>query len=253
VRGAVLAGTYADVLSELGRLTAPPTAVIILFTQATGMEAFLDAWQARFPGVPVIGGGAARQAGEDRGAVLPPAGEVTVLLVQEGAWRVDSLNVHEPVGEVVDCRTSGPRTITHVRDSAGTWEPAAPWFRAWQALYDLEPVDCEALTVSDLSGRNLHVTVDGACLHTGADLPADGRLQTRQVARADVATRLTAFCAEPGALVFGCAGLRSLLDAPLPVAPGTLVGFLFGEVVMLDGRAQFGNLMAARLTPAMSC
>ena len=66
-------------------------------------------------------------------------------------------------------------------------------------------------------------------------------------AGAGVARRLAAFCAEPNALVFGCAGLRSLLDAPLPVAPGTLVGFMFGELVTLDGRPQFGNLMAARL------
>jgi hypothetical protein len=49
--------------------------------------------------------------------------------------------------------------------------------------------------------------------------------------------------------VFGCAGLRSLLDAPLPVAPGTRAGFMFGELVTLAGRPRFGNLMAARLTP----
>jgi hypothetical protein len=32
-----------------------------------------------------------------------------------------------------------------------------------------------------------------------------------------------------------------------PVAPGTLVGFMFGELVTEAGRPQFGNLMAARL------
>lgn len=247
--GDVLTGTYAAVMATLAQITRPPTAAIVLFTQATGMEGFLDAWQARFPSVPVIGGGAARQDGEARGAVLPSAEDVAVLLVHAGAWRVDSLNLHEPVGEMVAFRTAGPRTITQVRDAAGAWEPAAAWFRAWQVLSDLAPDDCESLTLSDTVGRNLHVTVDGACLHTGADLPADGRLQVRQVARPEVAARLTAFCAVPGALVFGCAGLRGLLDAPLPVGPGTLAGFMFGELVTLDGHPQFGNLMVARLTP----
>ncbi len=49
------------------------------------------------------------------------------------------------------------------------------------------------------------------------------------------------------ALVFGCAGLRSLLDAPLTVGEGTLTGFMFGELVTFDARPQFGNLMAVRL------
>jgi len=48
---------------------------------------------------------------------------------------------------------------------------------------------------------------------------------------------------------FGCAGLRELLDVPLPVAAGTLVGFMFSELVTLVDRPQFGNLMAARLVP----
>ena len=53
-------------------------------------------------------------------------------------------------------------------------------------------------------------------------------------------------------IAFGCAGLRSLFEAPLPVASGTLVGFMFGELVTLGGCPQFGNLMAARLTPLSS-
>ena len=93
----------------------------------------------------------------------------------------------------------------------------------------------------------MHVSFDGERLHTGANLPADRRLVLRTVSRSEAARRLAAFCAEPNALVFGCAGLRSLLDAPLAVGEGTLTGFMFGELVTLDGGPQFGNLMAARL------
>lgn len=57
------------------------------------------------------------------------------------------------------------------------------------------------------------------------------------------------FCGEPNAAVFGCAGLRSLLDAPLEPGPGSVAGFMFGELVTLAGQPQFGNLMAVRLLP----
>jgi hypothetical protein len=248
LRGEVLAGTYAAVLVRLGQLAWKPAAAIVLFAHVSGMEAFLEPWQELLPGVPVAGGGAALRAGQSRGELLPATEDVAVLLIAEGVWRAESLNVHDPVGETVEFLADGPRTITQVRETpVDGWQPAAPFFRAWQTACDRAAGDCESITFSDVSGRNVHVSFDGERLHTGADLPADGRLALRTVSRAEAARRLAAFCAEPNALVFGCAGLRSLFDAPLPIGSGTLVGFMFGELVTRAGRPQFGNLMAARL------
>jgi hypothetical protein len=246
--GTTCAGNFADVLAQLERVTAKPAAAIVLFAHGTGVDAFLERWQKLLPGVPVAGGGAALGAGQARGELLPAAEDVAVLLIAEGVWRAESLNVHDPVGETVEFRADGPRTITQVRETpADGWQPAAPFFRAWQTACDRAAGDCESITFSDVSGRNVHVSFDGERLHTGADLPADGRLVLRTVTRPEAARRLAAFCSEPNALVFGCAGLRSLLDSPLLVGSGTLVGFMFGELVTLDNRPQFGNLMAVRL------
>ena len=156
-------------------------------------------------------------------------------------------NVHDLAGVAVEFRADGPRTITHLRAADGAWQPAAALFRARQTACDRAVSDCESITLSDLRGRNIHASFAGERLHTGADLPEGGWLELRTVSRTDAAKRLAAFCAVPDALVFGCAGLRGLLHAPLPVAPGTLVGFMFGELVTLAGRPQFGNLMAVKL------
>lgn len=246
VPGESLAGTYDEVWSQLDRVAWRPAAALILFSHAKGIETFLEKWNVRFAGVPVAGGGAALGAGQSVGELLPAAADVTVLLIQGGRWRAETINVHDRTGQAFEFRSSGPRTITHLRDR-DAWTPAATGFRVLQAAHGRAATDCESLTLCDAGGRNVHCRFDGEVLHTGADLPADGRLECRAVSRADVARRLTEFCAVPNALVFGCAGLRSLLDVPLQVAAGSLVGFMFGELVTLDGRPQFGNLMAVRL------
>jgi hypothetical protein len=248
--GKLVAGTYAEVLRAFADLSFKPAAAIVLFAHGAGVEAFLEDFQKQFPCVPVAGGGAALGAGQSVGELLPQAADVAVLLIRDGQWRVDTLNVHDRTGRIFEFRAAGPRTISHLREEKdGDWLPAATVFRALQVEYRRAEADCESLTLCDTNGRNVHCRFDGEVLHTGADLPVDGRLELRTVSRAVAATRLAAFCAVPNTLVFGCAGLRGLLDVPLPVAPGTLVGFMFGELVTLAGHPQFGNLMAARLSP----
>jgi len=241
-----VSGTYAAAWERLDRVAWRPAAALLLFSHAQGIETFLERWNVRFPGVPVAGGGAALGAGQTAGELLPAAPDVAVLLIRGGRWRAETLNVHDRTGRIFEFRAAGPRAIAQLREN-GEWLPAATVFRALQAAYGRAETDCESLTLCDTAGRNVHCRFDGEFLRTGADLPADGRMECRLVSRADVARRLAEFCAVSGALVFGCAGLRSLLDAPLPVAPGTLAGFMFGELVTVDGRPQFGNLMAARL------
>ena len=244
--GESLAGAYAEVWSQLDRVAWRPAAALILFSHARGIEAFLQRWHEQFVDVPVAGGGAALGVGETSGELAPVAADVAVLLIRGGQWRAETLNVHDRTGHVFEFRADGPRTITHLRAS-GEWSPAADVCRALQAAHGRAATDCESLTFGDAGGRNIHCRFDGGRLRTGADLPAGGRLELRTVSRADAARRLAGFCAVPDALVFCCAGLRGLLEAPLPVGPGTLAGFMFGELVTLASRPQFGNLMASRL------
>jgi len=246
--GEVVAGSYADVLEQLRHLSFVPQAAIILFSEGTGAENFLQEWQKLFPAVPVAGGAAARGNGQERGEVLPPAQDVAVLLLTGGSWQAETLNVHDVVGTAWQFRTDGPRTITHLRRSASDpWETAAAAFRTAQTRLGREKTDCESITWSDVNGRNLHCSFAGESLQSGADLPPDEQLLLRTVSRAEAAKKLGQFCSAPNALVFGCAGLSSLLDAPLATGSGSLAGFMFGELLTIAGRPQFGNLMASRL------
>ena len=246
--GEVVAGRYADVLERLPHAAFAPQAAVVLFSRGLGAEHFLERWQGLFPAIPVAGGAAARGAGQECGELLPAAEDVAVLLLANGPWRAETLNVHNTVGPAWEFRAAGPRTIARLRRSGGgEWEPAAAVFRARQAESGRGHEDCESITLSDVNGRNLHCSFAGESLETGADLPADGRLRLRAVSRAAVTEKLKRFCTEPNALVFGCAGLRGLLDAPFATGDNSLAGFMFGELVTLAGRPQFGNLMAARL------
>jgi hypothetical protein len=246
MNGEVLSGTYSNVLNLIKKLSWKPVAAIVLFAHAVGINSFLENWLELLPDVPVAGGGAALGSGQASGELLPAAADVVVLLINDGQCHVDTLNVHDRTGQTAELRADGPRIITHLREH-DDWIPASVAFRTLQAGHNRVTDDCESITFTDVNERNIHISFDNDQLHTGADLPVDGHLELRTVSRADAAARLANFCSEPNALVFGCAGLRSLLDEPLSVAPGTLVGFMFGELVTLDGRPQFGNLMASRL------
>jgi hypothetical protein len=244
----VASGSYREVLTSLRQVPTKPKAAIVVFAKGIGMEAFLESWSEIFPDAPVAGGAAARPSGQGRGEILPAAADVAVLLITDGTWRAETMNVHEATGTNVEFRGEGPRSISEVRQlPEGEWESAAAFFRAQHAEAGRDAADCESITVSDMGGRNLHLSYAGESLVSGADLPSDNRLMLRTVSRELAAKRLDRFCSEPGALVFGCAGLRSLLDSRLATGRGTLAGFMFGELVTLDGRPQFGNLMAARL------
>jgi hypothetical protein len=246
--GEPVSGTYSAVLERLQKISFAPQAAIILFSCGTGVEEFLDQWRELFPAIPAVGGAAARTAGQERGELLPPAEDVTVLLLADGPWKVETLNVHDAVHSTWEFQAAGPRTISRLRrPGTNEWETAASLFRKFQMQFNRANDDCESVTFSDSNGRNVHCSFAGESLQTGADLPTQGPLLLRTVNRAAVAERLKEFCAVPNALVFGCAGLRSLLDGPFTIAPGSLVGFMFGELMPIAGRPQFCNLMAVRL------
>lgn len=244
VTGTVLAGTCAGVLEQLAAPRPRPRAAVLFFAQAAGVEAFLEACRRLLPGVPLAGGGAALAPGRTRGEILPAAEDVALLLLDAGDWRVDTLNCHEPLGAELAVEHGGPRTLRRV---AG--EPALAFLRREQATHGFAQDDFASLAFQDAEGRNLHSSPDGNGLRLGADLPADGRLRLGTSSRARVTRQLAAFCQEPQSLIFGCAGLRGLLNAPVIPGPGALAGFLFGEVVTPARHPRFGNLMAAKLAP----
>lgn len=250
VQGQVFSGTYdavALLAIEAARMHRP-SAAIALFARADGMEAFLARLQAGVGRLPVTGGGAARRDGVTYGAVLPDAEDVALLLVTRGTCEVGSANLHVRHGPPVEFQHDGPRRITALRfQGETTWHPAAVFYRKLQKESGRPEHDCESLALSDPHGRNVHAAFDGPALATGSDLP-DGPLLC--LGRTDphaLHKGMEEFCANPSAMVFACAGLRGLLPGPVRTGPGTIAGFMFGEVVSSAQGAGFGNLMLSKL------
>lgn len=53
------------------------------------------------------------------------------------------------------------------------------------------------------------------------------------------------FCEDHNAIVFGCAGLRGIINREIVTV--TRVLFLFGEVCFTNNQAEFGNLMLSKI------
>ena len=70
------------------------------------------------------------------------------------------------------------------------------------------------------------------------------RFSTRKGVRQEAANR---FANTPKTIVFGCAGVNTLLDERVTIGEGSLIGFLFSEVVTLGGKPAFANLMLSKI------
>ena len=95
---------------------------------------------------------------------------------------------------------------------------------------------------------NIHLVPDGECYFCGANLPEDRHILVRYTDKQNVYTRMRAFYADTNAIIFGCAGLESLLDDHQFLAGSGSVGlFMHGEVAVIGGKAQFANLTLSKI------
>ena len=241
VLGEAFGGSYESVLSEPEQYAADAKETIysamILFRENVGNEAFIKAFSALFPGVPCAGGTAA-QTEEHGPRVLPGEGAVAVLLVGEPT-QVFAGNVHEKKGSVtIEC---DGRYVDRIDGM-----DAAEWYRRQAARYTDGTVCYEQLTLSEDNGKNVHFTERDGRLYANAALDTEEielRFSTRKGAQ-EAANR---FANTPKTIVFGCAGVNTLLDERVTIGEGSLIGFLFSEVVTLGGKPAFANLMLSKI------
>ena len=250
--GEVLAGTYENVLLELADKTATgfhADAAIVFFAKAPGMEEFLRQASRLLPGVPFGGGGAAFQPGAGAGELLPSAKDAVLLLIQDVRYHFTNVwaNVHDDTGRKVQFRAGGERVILSLRENDGD-VPALGWYSSRREESGFSQENFENLALSSPEGWNLHVSPEGEfALHTGANLPGGGELFVRQIDSDTASLRISAFCGNENTLIFGCAGLQSMLAESVQCGVGTFAGFLHGEVLTVEGNPRFTNLMMSGL------
>ena len=234
-----LTGTYEQVLSAVQQVREPVQAAIVLFGNVGGENAFLAELQKTLH-CPIVGGGAAIDFATNTSGLITGRGEVAMLLITDEryTYETETLCIHDRILGTCQLTLEDPRTILTI-DGVD----AVEFYNAKRKEFGLADTDFEHLTLSDLRGVNAHLSQPGDKLKSGRDLQETMLL--RYVDHAKVYDTMRAFYDDPDAVVFGCAGLSGILDKPLDTK--SLGLFLFGEVCMAEGYAEFGNLMLSKL------
>ena len=234
-----LTGTYEQVLSAVQQVREPVRAAIVLFGNVGGENAFLAELQKTLH-CPIVGGGAAIDFATNTSGLITGRGEVAMLLITDEryTYETETLCIHDRILGTCQLALEDPRTILTI-DGVD----AVEFYNAKRKEFGLADTDFEHLTLSDLRGVNAHLSQPGDKLKSGRNLQETMLL--RYVDHAKVYDTMRAFYDDPDAVVFGCAGLSGILDKPLDTK--SLGLFLFGEVCMAEGYAEFGNLMLSKL------
>lgn len=235
LRGTVLTGSYAQCLDGLSGKS--PQAVVALLGNAGGENAFIRE-VGRRACCPVTGGAAAFA---DRTGLIAGGGEAALFLIEDDRFRVtvECRNIHTQIAEPCDLALEAPRVIRTVNG-----EDAVRWYNKKRAQFSVPADDFEHLTLADALGINAHLSIADGKLCAGRDLRE--RMTLRYAPPETVYAAMQEFYAGAGSLVFGCAGLKGILPAPLQTDGLGL--FMFGEVCTVDGQSEFGNLMLSKLT-----
>ncbi len=233
-------GSYDDALAFAGELKDRAKAAIV-FTDGAGNEnRFVRELSSLISG-PVVGGGAARTFGGTGDGFLVPRGETAVcVLTGEGLkCRAEKVNLHTNIVEECELELSGKRIVKKIN---GT--DAALYLRTKKEQLGFQPGDFERVTLSTFEHVNAHLSEADGVIHSGRDL--EEHMLLRSVVPGEYQSVFERFYQETDdAIVFGCAGLKSILEHPFPSSCAG--AFLFGEICALENGSDFGNLMLSRL------
>lgn len=236
-----LTGTYQQILAEVQALENKDAvkAAIIVFGNVGGENAFLAQLQ-KYIGCPIVGGGAAIDFATNSAGLITGGGEAALLLITDDryTYTTDVKCIYDQILGTCELTLADPRTILTING-----EDAVEFYNRKRQELGLAETDFEHLTLSDLRNVNAHLSKPGDQLKSGRDLCQTMIL--RYIDHARVYDSIREFYDDPDAVVFGCAGLSGILDKPLDTK--SLGLFLFGEVCVADGYAEFGNLMLSKL------
>jgi hypothetical protein len=248
LNGTILSGKYDEVLTRLQSLDFKPKLCIAIFARNVGVELFINHFNQLMPDVILAGGVAAIPDIQVSNELVPLSEDIRLLAVSEDRFEFHSLNIYEKTGMEVEIKKTSDRDFELLRIiPGGNWLNAVDFYRQQQKMFDIECSNFESLTFSDRNERNLHFSIVGNSMHAGAILPDDNILHLRLISEKDAEERVADFITDKRSLIFGCAGIRSLIQKPLYTGANSLAGFMFGEIVSQNNKAILGNLMLAKI------
>lgn len=247
--GLTVSGSYSVVIQKIIELKFDPELCIVLFRHSSNIELFLKALTKVLPDTKFIGGGSSRLPNEPYGEISPGGEDVTLVIIPHGDFEIKTLNIYEETNIRVEVRKTSDRQFRELRPLPnGKWENAIDFLNLLHKAFKVGDKKFELITFSDENGRNIHCSTDGSFINTGANLPENNILVVRTISENIAEQRVTEFVKDNNALIFGCAGIRSLLKGPILPGRNSLLGFMFGELYTEhDNKVLFGNLMLTKL------
>ena len=235
LQGYVLTGTYEQILTAAMEIKKADVA-IVFFGNAGGENVFLQKLQGIL-GCPMVGGGAAFTT---KPGLVTGECQAAVLVVEDDRYAFETVTqcVHREILEECTLGLEDPRTILTING-----QDAAAYLKEKKAAFGIPETDFEHITLTDSLGVNAHLSLVDGKIKSGRDVHKT--MYLRRVPHEEVTEAARKFYDDPGAIVFGCAGLGGILDE-IPQTP-SLGLFLFGEVCTVEGKAEFGNLMLSKL------
>ncbi len=235
LNGTVITGSYNECLESIPE--GVWQAGIVLLGNAGNENEFICSLAKKVK-APLTGGAAAINPVTGESGLITGRGDAAVFLINDNRYdfEVISENIHNALSE-------------HKISYSGRWIneidgcEAKEWLFKQKEKFGIEKNDFEHLTLSDAYGINAHLSeVDGK-IFSGRDLSET--MYLRYIAHNEVQGKIQKFYDDKDAVIFGCAGLKGILDSGLNCSGTGL--FMFGEVCTVNDHSDFGNLMLSKL------
>lgn len=235
IEGVMLTGTYDECLKNIP--DEKWQTGIVLLGNAGNENNFIRALSDK-TGTSLVGGVAATNPITGERGLITGRGEAAVFLINDSRYDFEVIceNIHNALSE-------------HKISYSGRWIneidgcEAKEWLFKQKEKFGIKKYDFEHLTLSDTYGINAHLSeVDGK-IFSGRDLSE--KMYLRYIDHDEVQGKIQKFYDDKDAVIFGCAGLKGILDSGLNCSGTGL--FMFGEVCTIAGHSDFGNLMLSKL------
>ena len=241
IKGKVYSGTLDEVLNEIPAKGTCGSwqAGIVLFGNCGGENEFMHKLFEK-TGCAYTGGAAAFDASTGKTGLISGGKQAAVFMIDDPAYdiKIESENIHNNILETHKIGFSNPRVFETIDD-----EDAVEWFTKKRAEFGFDASDFEHMTFSDMNNVNCHTSMSDGKLVSGRDLCEEMIL--RYVKKGDVYPKMNAFYNDDRAMIFGCAGLKGILEQD--IMSDTMGMFMFGEVATMNGKPEFGNLMLSKI------
>lgn len=248
LKGKILAGNYQSVIKRLLQLDFKPKLCIVYLYKTDPVDYFINQFCQIMPDIPIIGGGVVRFGEKSIVDLNLQSEDLSLFAVAEGNFTLHSLNIYNKTNISVEIKKTTNRKFELLRVLPnGKWQFASEFYHFQQEIRSIRNDNFEYLTFCDKNERNIHCSIEDNSLKSGANLPDDNILFLREITFEEAENRLLGFISGNNSLIFGCAGIRSLIRNPQFTGKHSLAGFVFGELVTINNHPMFGNLMLTKL------